>query len=551
MRNALWIVVVLGMSACNQAVSPLESEGAQVVGTLQLPMSLTALGSDVIGGSSGGLSVQRAETLIVDNTNAESNRRFLMTTFRVYNGGDKKYSNLSLRAYAKAGVSLGGTAFSGIVGELGSNVIENRVAWSMQPVQAVLRGSSPPQVNNARADFQAFTPAETQALEKDARSSGVLRSSDTLLDYGFQINSNGKKSDELKPGETGLVTVAIRMPKTVADGNAPVSFDFNFVITASNPKRATQGINETPDQAAARAKAADQKTLVLLGSGTGGAAGFKDKDILRIANPKLSTYPTYLLDVDSGIGVTCPTGPAGAPRIIPQGLSVKSPMVSFISDDGFKEDYTVLLPIFRSRGVVAASAIPSQFVIFRYWTDLGPDSLRHMYDDQIRELQSAGWEIMDHSRTHADLATVSPAKLEEELGTSKRELEAMGLRVRNVVYPFGSTDPVSRTITCQHYRAGFLAAADANVGEIAPYRIQRVPLGAFFFNDPRYGNLAYYKSKVDEAIKNNGWLVFMLHPWSTDFDATQREALGSVIDYVKSKGVPILTPNQALDRLGF
>jgi hypothetical protein len=60
---------------------------------------------------------------------------------------------------------------------------------------------------------------------------------------------------------------------------------------------------------------------------------------------------------------------------------------------------------------------------------------------------------------------------------------------------------------------------------------------------PGMDNLAYYKSKVYEAIANGQWLVFNMHTASTDYNNADVEA---VIQYIKSNNVQIVSISKAL-----
>lgn len=54
-------------------------------------------------------------------------------------------------------------------------------------------------------------------------------------------------------------------------------------------------------------------------------------------------------------------------------------------------------------------------------------------------------------------------------------------------------------------------------------------------------SLNAFKAKVDEAVASNGWLIFMLHPQMAEHDAALTDTIDSLIEYIKSIGVDILT----------
>ena len=68
----------------------------------------------------------------------------------------------------------------------------------------------------------------------------------------------------------------------------------------------------------------------------------------------------------------------------------------------------------------------------------GAGTLRLMTAEQIRYWVTQGIEFGAHSRTHADLTTLSTNELSEEVGGSRKDLEAiLGSKVVSFAYPFG------------------------------------------------------------------------------------------------------------------
>ncbi|PHA96163.1 hypothetical protein, partial [Bacillus pseudomycoides] len=110
-------------------------------------------------------------------------------------------------------------------------------------------------------------------------------------------------------------------------------------------------------------------------------------------------------------------------------------------------------------------------------------------------------------------------------------------------------------IANEYYLNGVLAGTSKlNYPPIDTYKINRVGRGSYFepakdgFTDTK--SLEYYKYKVDKAIERNAWLIFMVHPgaYSGDHNATQQQYMSDTIDYIKSKGVEILTIKDAYRR---
>jgi peptidoglycan/xylan/chitin deacetylase (PgdA/CDA1 family) len=168
------------------------------------------------------------------------------------------------------------------------------------------------------------------------------------------------------------------------------------------------------------------------------------------------------------------------------------PLVSFVFDDGNDTDWLIAGPIFAKHGAVASSAV----TVNRIGT---PESLTAA---QIRGLEQAGWEIMSHTVAHPRLTSLAPAAIEKELTDSKRELETLGVKIANLVYPFNRNNAVVREIAGRHYRAARGGGSDFNRGVL-----DRTLLKAFSMGH----DAARLQRLVDQAQAQRSWLILYLH----------------------------------------
>lgn len=199
-------------------------------------------------------------------------------------------------------------------------------------------------------------------------------------------------------------------------------------------------------------------------------------------------------------------------------------MVTFVFDDGFESDYTIAKPLFAAQGEVACSAIITGSV--------GGGS--YMSWSQIVALEDAGWEMLSHSKTHADLTGLSEAELREELGGSKDILESHGLTINNFVYPTHLQNATVRNITREYYRASRGGDQGINPGVIHSYALHSL------LQDT--GDLNAMKAYVDLA--NAGlWMIFYTH----EISAGNEAYFNDLIDYIQSLSIPIVTMNEAMD----
>lgn len=240
-----------------------------------------------------------------------------------------------------------------------------------------------------------------------------------------------------------------------------------------------------------------------------------------------------------------------APRVVPrvtarQLLSAKTKhdaaappkaMVSFIDDDGRTEAYTILRPIFNTQGEKFCPAIVSDWM----------GDATFMSVAQIQTLATEGHEIMSHGHTHTQLATMTAAQWDQELGGSKAILEdTLGLEVNSFVYPGGSLNDGVVDVISSHYDSAWTQAfANNKIGTnpLDQYRGKRRDLD----ND----TLATAKSHVDAAVASGGWVVFTIHSWYAQWaTAGKQQDLNDLIDYIQSLSVPIVTIAQGLEKHG-
>ncbi|UBV44448.1 polysaccharide deacetylase family protein (plasmid) [Deinococcus taeanensis] len=460
-----------------------------------------------------------------------ANRRYLWTTFEVVNETRAALDNLTLVAYARAGQSIGGTALTALTGTQGEPAARELVARNIRPGDFL--PSLPAPVNSF--GFAGLRPEEAQGLERAAQRRGLLEPGDDVLEYGFSVSTPATGSQTLRPGARGTVTVVLKLP--LIDARAPEQFSLSLLLATAGTERVTRLIGEPTAQAAERARASGAQELALIGP---------DRDLaprklrtVRLSNIRLSggATPIHLLDpLEPLTGCLQNLSPQAAN---PQGTA--GPLVTFLSDDGTAADLERLLPLFQEKGAVMTAAVASQ--------NMMSGDAYFASAEQIRALQRAGWEIANHSRTHADLTTLTDTELDAEIEGARRELEAQGLKVTNFVYPYGQQDQRVRKIVCKSHRTAFVDRGGVNPLPMnTNYRITRVALGSW--TDAGQNTLEAYKTAVDAAQAKGGWLVFMLHPGNHEqHDATQQAYLAQTIDYIKGRNIPIVTAAEAVRRL--
>ena len=125
-----------------------------------------------------------------------------------------------------------------------------------------------------------------------------------------------------------------------------------------------------------------------------------------------------------------------------KGLPRKPVLLTF--DDGYADLVEYALPVLRRCGFGAAVYIVTgQLGGTNAWDEArGSGTLHLMSAEQIRHWAAQGIEFGAHSRTHADLTTLSASELSEEVVGSGKDLEAIvGSRVVSFAYPYGFHNP--------------------------------------------------------------------------------------------------------------
>jgi peptidoglycan/xylan/chitin deacetylase (PgdA/CDA1 family)/glycosyltransferase involved in cell wall biosynthesis len=121
-----------------------------------------------------------------------------------------------------------------------------------------------------------------------------------------------------------------------------------------------------------------------------------------------------------------------------KGLPDKPVLLTF--DDGYADLVEYALPVLRRYGFGAAVYIVTgQVGGTNAWDEAqGSGTLRLMTPEQIRYWATQGIEFGAHSRTHADMRTLTSEKLKEEiLGSGSDLASLLGSRVVSFAYPYG------------------------------------------------------------------------------------------------------------------
>ncbi len=143
-----------------------------------------------------------------------------------------------------------------------------------------------------------------------------------------------------------------------------------------------------------------------------------------------------------------------------EGTGLPEKPILFTFDDAYADLAEHALPVLHRYGFGAAVyVVTGQLGGTNAWDEArGCGTLHLMTADQIRHWASRGIEFGAHSRTHANLPTLSSAELNDEVVGSGKELAAIiGSRVVSFAYPYGFHNQVVDDCVRSAFDLAFIA----------------------------------------------------------------------------------------------
>ncbi len=170
----------------------------------------------------------------------------------------------------------------------------------------------------------------------------------------------------------------------------------------------------------------------------------------------------------------------------------------------------------------------------------------------IKALQDThGWEIGNHSQTHANLATLSDVDLASEVVATHADFTSHGISVNSYATPFGIYDDRVLSVIAKNHTSHRMAWGETNTW---PLEINDYQIRVF---EPKTGiSLEEAKARVDAAISNGEWLVLLFHDLTAtgtvgDIHAEEEyawpiESFTALVEYIKSLPILPLTISEGM-----
>lgn len=200
----------------------------------------------------------------------------------------------------------------------------------------------------------------------------------------------------------------------------------------------------------------------------------------------------------------------------------ETPKVIITFDDGKDNVYSLAYPILQANHQKAVFFVSSSKV----------DTAGYCSLAQLQILNSAGWDIANHSKTHVNLTAISEAQMHTEIDDCQNYLENNGFNsYKFLAYPYGNyNDSIVNYLTAQGYNA-----ARTIIGGYNPLTLNLLMLSIMPKNTTTTVDVQGY---IDYAIANRRLLVLTFHELVAAAP-TEYQWLDSdfqiISDYIKTK----------------
>ena len=306
-HKIIWSVLIgfVALAACSQ------TPNKQPNTINNLPIGVIGITSLGIG--SGGeirpaaALADSAVTFITPGTyqnisNVGNTDNFITATFQVT--ANQAFNNLTLYAVAKS-TNIGGTALNTIL-DFGNNPITSVTdARKVKPTHAMQSNTTTIDAN--KADLQFFHIGEAALASQQARTAGYIANTDEVLEYGYVARRCTANCATATPtwtrafasGDSGEVTIALRMPKGVTAANDPYRFRMTFVVANEPVMRFTrspeEGVSDTTNVVTRANGIAGAKEIAFRGGPNAALTSCTSCTKIQFDNIKISTAPTYIV----------------------------------------------------------------------------------------------------------------------------------------------------------------------------------------------------------------------------------------------------------------
>lgn len=208
-------------------------------------------------------------------------------------------------------------------------------------------------------------------------------------------------------------------------------------------------------------------------------------------------------------------------------------LITLWFDDAWQNQFSAGLPIMEKYSLKGALAVPTGFVNFD----------AYMGWSQIKLLQTKGWEITSHSRSHScNASDLTPDFMESEFHGSQDDLLKEGISSNEFVSPCGVDLPQIKEVVKKYYLA--LRTTDDGLNKLPlddPYTLKARVIRWQTTSD----DVAAW---IKEAADEHSWLIIVFHQIQNEKDtyAIDPEKFDRVVSMVKNSGLQVVLPIQVI-----
>lgn len=219
-------------------------------------------------------------------------------------------------------------------------------------------------------------------------------------------------------------------------------------------------------------------------------------------------------------------------------------MVSLVFDDGLHSTYAVAKPILETYGFKGTVGV---YPSVQDGKAQGGGYEDFMSWDEVRALASAGWEIANHSYSHAHLASLSDADLKIEIDTAHDRLASEGLSINGFISPYGEYDDrvLTHVATKYAYHRNAYGGTFNAIPSMNDYNLNGVEV-AFDMATGTAGAL------IEQAVTDNTWLILYWHDL-VDGEASpytyRTSDFAEIIAYLAARPARVVTLTEGLSLL--
>lgn len=172
-------------------------------------------------------------------------------------------------------------------------------------------------------------------------------------------------------------------------------------------------------------------------------------------------------------------------------------VVSFTFDDAPRSVYTQAFPLLKAAGLHATVYLTTKVV--------GLD--RYLDWEDIKALDSNGWEIAAHSYTHRDMTEMGDTEMMQEVEKSQSVFKQRGFKPVSFAAPLGAYGERELSVLKRTYSSNRAAWGNAGVNSYPEYDAYNLVSLGVTLNV----SVEQIRKSVQIVKRNGGWLILQFH----------------------------------------